>query len=181
MKVAFLDRDGVINQEVNYLHEINKFEYTYKCIDGLKMLIKLGFRLIIITNQAGIAKGLFTERDYYSLTDWYLNDLKNNDIDILDVYHCPHHNEGIVKSLSIDCECRKPKPGMINSAIKKYDIDLSSSILIGDKISDIMAGINAGIKKQYLVKSGHIFDYDDIPSDVCVEEDLYHVAKRLSV
>ena len=108
MKVAFLDRDGVINTEVNYLHRINDFEYTYKCKDALLQLIKKGFKLIIVTNQAGIAKAIFTEEEYYKLTDFYKEDLFKDNILIHDIFYCPHHVDGILKNFSIECNCRKP-------------------------------------------------------------------------
>lgn len=155
IKVAFLDRDGVINKEVNYLHKIDDFEYTTDCLDGLANILSLGYEIIIITNQAGIAKGYYTEEEYYILTSWIRKDLASKGIRILDVFHCPHHPDGVVPSLSIKCDCRKPSPGMIDYAMQKYDIDIDQSILIGDKISDIQAGQLAGINSCYLVKTGH--------------------------
>jgi D-glycero-D-manno-heptose 1,7-bisphosphate phosphatase len=151
MKVAFLDRDGVINEEVKYLHSIGDFEYTYKCIAGLKVLISLGYKIIIVTNQAGIARGYYTEDDYLALTKWYLSDLEKNGVDILDVFHCPHHIEGVVRELAINCKCRKPNPGMLLEAIEKYNIDIKNSIMIGDKQLDLDAAFNAGIDFCYLI------------------------------
>ncbi|MDE1474595.1 HAD family hydrolase [Xenorhabdus bovienii] len=155
IKVAFLDRDGVINKEVNYLHKIEDFEYTSRCITGLKKIRDLGYKIIIITNQSGIARDYYSEKEYQLLTDWYRNDLKEKGIDILDIFHCPHHPDGIVPELSKECYCRKPSPGMIEQARKKYSIDIKSSILVGDKNSDIHAGEHAGIPRCFLVKTGH--------------------------
>lgn len=151
MKVAFLDRDGVINEEVNYLHNIDGFKYTYKCVDGLKELISLGYKLIIVTNQAGIARGYYTESEYKTLTQWYLSDLKRHGVDVLDVFHCPHHIDGVVSELAMKCSCRKPNPGMLLDAINKYDVDVKNSIMLGDKQSDLDAAFNAGIKTGYLI------------------------------
>jgi D-glycero-D-manno-heptose 1,7-bisphosphate phosphatase len=160
MKVAFLDRDGVINREVNYLFRIEEFEYTENCVEGLKTLRELGYELIIVTNQAGIAKGYYTEEDYHKLTKWYLADLRNKGVDILDVYYCPHHPYGTVELYSKACNCRKPKPGMFFNALTKYDIDMGGSIMIGDKTSDIEAAIDFGIPyvNCFLVLSGHTTD-----------------------
>ncbi len=155
MKVAFLDRDGVINKEVNYLSRIEDFEFTPNCILGMRRLIEHGYKIIIITNQAGIARGYYTTHDYEVLTEWYLAELAKYGIDILDVFYCPHHPNGKVKMYSIECECRKPSAGMLIDAINKYNIDIDSSILVGDKLTDAEAGDKIGLSKIYLVKTGH--------------------------
>lgn len=155
MKVAFLDRDGVINKEVNYLHKIEDFEFTPNCISGLRRIITHGYKIIIVTNQAGIAKGLYTIDEYIELTNWYTEKLLSFGIEILDVYFCPHHPEGITPEYSFDCRCRKPKPGMLELAAQKYSIDLEQSFIVGDKISDLEAGKAFGLSKAYLVETGH--------------------------
>jgi D-glycero-D-manno-heptose 1,7-bisphosphate phosphatase len=155
MKVAFLDRDGVINKEVGYLSHKDNFEFTHGCLDGLKILKRLGYSIIIITNQAGIARGYYTEDDYYLLTDYYVRLINQSGVDILRVYHCPHHPNGILRELAVDCDCRKPKPGMLHTAMSDFDIDVENSILIGDKESDCEAGLIAGVKESFLVESGH--------------------------
>jgi D-glycero-D-manno-heptose 1,7-bisphosphate phosphatase len=139
-KALFLDRDGVINKEINYLYKIEDFEL----VDGILELCKYyqdnDYLIIVITNQAGIARGKYTKKDFEILTKWMINLFKMNNITISEVYHCPHHPEftGV-------CPCRKPNIGMILKAKEKYNIDLSNSILIGDKESDIDAGLNANI------------------------------------
>jgi len=177
MKVIFLDRDGVINKEVNYLHQIDDFEYTNNCIKALKKIRFLGFEIIVITNQAGIAKGIFSEESYHRLTNHYIEDLSLNGIDILDVYFCPHHKDATVNKYKIDCKNRKPNPGMILDAIKKYSIDKENSYLVGDKMSDIEAGLSAGIES-VLVESGHIFD-ENISADIKKYKDLYDFSNTL--
>lgn len=169
LKVAFLDRDGVINKEVNYLHRIDEFQYTPNCIEGLKKLQNLGYQFIVITNQAGIARGYYTERDYHSLTGWYINDLKHKGIEILDVFYCPHHPEGIVERYSVICNCRKPQYGLLTVSSEKYSIDMNLSILIGDKKSDVVAGSSFGLTNNFLVRTGHLVNgvssyliFDDI-------------------
>ena len=168
MKVAFLDRDGVINREVNYLHTIEEFEYIENCKDGLLALISLGYEIVIITNQAGIAKGIFSLNQYDVLTAWMLNDLEKSGIKVLECMHCPHHPEGIIDEYTRSCDCRKPNPGMIQDTVSKYKVDLSESILVGDKVSDIKAGEAAGVGALYLVQSGHMLSEND-----CREHNVY--------
>lgn len=149
-KALFLDRDGVINKEKNYLYKIEDFEFIDGVFETCKYFQDKGYLIIIITNQAGIARGKYTEDDYQILTDWMIKEFEKKNIKISKVYHCPHHPD-----FSGDCECRKPNPGMILQAKKDFDIDLSQSILVGDKNSDIEAGIKGGIVMNYLVSTGY--------------------------
>lgn len=175
MKIAFLDRDGVINIEKNYLHKIEDFEYTYNCKKALKVFLKKGFKIIIITNQAGIGKGLFSEKDYNFLTKYYLDDLLKSDIPILDVFYCPHHPNAKIEEYKKDCNNRKPKPGMLIKAAKKYNIDMKESILVGDKSSDMLAGMNAGIEDLFLVKSNQT-DMKESIKNVPIYNNLYEIS-----
>ncbi|NVJ60870.1 MAG: HAD family hydrolase [Gammaproteobacteria bacterium] len=153
MKVIFLDRDGVINVDTGHLYKIGDWKFTSNCVKALKSFVKKGFEIIVITNQAGIAKGYYSVHDYNVLTDWYVNYLANKDVPILDVFYCPHHPEGNIDEFSVSCNCRKPKPGLIESAFVKYDIDIANSFLVGDKISDIRAGSEAGLENLVLLDS----------------------------
>jgi D-glycero-D-manno-heptose 1,7-bisphosphate phosphatase len=148
IKTIFLDRDGVINKEKNYLYKICDFEFIYGVFEACQYFNKLGYQIIIITNQSGIARGYFSKKDYEIITKWMLNKFNENNIDILDIFHCPHSPED-------KCNCRKPESGMLLEAQKKYDIDIKNSWIIGDKEADIIAARNAGIKNTILVKSGH--------------------------
>ena len=154
-KAVFLDRDGVINKEVNYLHKSEDFEFTENCISALKALQLNGYLLFIITNQAGIGRGYYSEKDFNILNEWMLAKLAEHNVVIHQVMYCPHHAEHGIGDYKIDCECRKPKTGMITPLINKFNIDTSNSILIGDKISDVEAGFNANIGTLLLVESGH--------------------------
>jgi len=144
-KALFLDRDGVINVEKDYLYKIEDFEF----IDGIFNLCKyytdLGYIIVVVTNQSGIARKYYSDNDFTILTTWMLKEFSDHDISIKDVYYCPHH-----PSISGECSCRKPNPSMLLNAAKKYDIDLSNSIIIGDKERDIEAGLNAGLVETYL-------------------------------
>lgn len=146
-KALFLDRDGTINIEKNYVYKIEDFEFTDGIIPLIKSYQDKGFLIFIITNQAGIARGYYTEKDYFILTEWMLKQFENNGISISKVYHCPHHPE-----ITGPCICRKPNPGMILQAIEEFNIDPQQSVLIGDKQSDILAGKNAGIGTNLVLK-----------------------------
>ena len=147
MKAAFLDRDGVINIDYGYVGSIDRFEFNEGIFELLKLLQKKGYQLFVVTNQSGIARGYYTENDFHSLMEWMKDELKKREIKIIDYEFCPHHPD-----ITGECECRKPKPGMILNLAKKYNIDLANSIMIGDNLSDIEAAKNAGIKRTYLVK-----------------------------
>ena len=153
MKVAFLDRDGVINVDFGYVHRWKQFVWVPGAIRAMKKLLAIGFEIIIITNQSGIARGFYTEEDFDKLMKKVKKELVSHNIKILDVFYCPHHIDGILKDYKIKCGCRKPKPGLINQAKKKYEIDLENSILIGDQESDVKAGKAAGINNCILVES----------------------------
>ena len=152
MKAAFLDRDGVINIDYGYVSNIKNFEFKNGIFELLDLLQKKGYKLFIVTNQSGIARGYYSEDDFHKLMNHIINELKKKDIEIMDYTHCPHHPD-----ITGECECRKPNPGMILNLAKKYDINLKNSIMIGDKQSDIQAAKNAGINKNYLVKDS-LFD-----------------------
>lgn len=144
-KALFLDRDGVINVEKDYLYKIEDFEF----IDGIFELCKyyqdLGYLIFVVTNQSGIARNYYTEDDFTVLSSWMCKEFSKRDINISKVYHCPHHPD-----ISGKCDCRKPNSGMLLDAKKEFDIDLKNSIMVGDKERDIEAGINAGLSKTYL-------------------------------
>lgn len=153
-KCIFLDRDGTINVEKNYLYKIEDFEFEKNVKKGLKKLQDLGYLLIIVTNQSGIARGFYTEEDLKKLNHYIKMELKKESIDILEFYYCPHHKEKGIGKYKIECECRKPKSGMLEKAISDYNIDRNSSFMIGDNISDLLAGKNAGVRG-ILVKTGY--------------------------
>lgn len=136
-KAVFLDRDGTINVDKAYLSKIEEFEYLPGVIQGLRMLQDAGFILIIVTNQSGIARGYYTEDDFFELNKCMLSDLRKKGIKIAKVYYCPHHPNGKIEKYKLDCNCRKPKLGMYEEAIEDFDIGLSRSFTIGDKIRDL--------------------------------------------
>ena len=148
IKTIFLDRDGVINHEIGYLHKIAEFRFIDGIFESCLSFRSSGYEIIVITNQAGIGRGYYHESDFHTLNIWMLEQFKQRGIDILDVFFCPH-------SPRDNCNCRKPKPDMLLRAKKKYNINMSQSWLIGDKESDIQAANAAGISNTILVRSGH--------------------------
>ena len=153
IKTIFLDRDGVINKEVNYLSKIDDFEFIEGIFDTCLYFQKLGYQIIIITNQSGIARGYYSEDDYQLISKWMLKQFKENGITILDIFHCPHGPDST-------CDCRKPQPGLLLKAKSKHNVDMQKSWMIGDKERDIQAANAAGIQNTILVRSGHIIDED---------------------
>lgn len=151
MKVVFLDRDGVLNKEVEYLYKADDFIFIDGVFHTCRKLISYGFQLIIITNQSGIARGYYSEKDFHNLTNWMLSKFSQEGIEFLDVLFCPHGPES-------SCNCRKPKPGLLLNAKKLYGIDMLNSWMIGDKKEDLLAAKSAGIENTILVKSGHPID-----------------------
>jgi D-glycero-D-manno-heptose 1,7-bisphosphate phosphatase len=151
IKTIFLDRDGVINNEINYLFKIDDFEFIDGVFDACKYLLSQEYIIIVITNQSGISRGYYSEYDFQIITNWMINQFNKNDINITDVFYCPHLPDN-------NCNCRKPKPGMLLEAKYKYNIDMQKSWLIGDKEADIIAANRAGINNTVLVKSGHKID-----------------------
>ena len=149
----FLDRDGVINEEVGYLHKIKDFKFTNGVIDSCNYFLSLGYQIIVVTNQSGIGRGLYKEEDFHILNQWMLDNFEQEGVRILDVFFCPHGPDD-------NCYCRKPKPGLFKDAKEKHGIDMNKSWMIGDKEADIEAANNAGISQTILVRSGHIIDED---------------------
>ncbi len=147
-KALFLDRDGIINIDHGYVYQAEKFEFNQGIFAVCRHAQELGYQLIVITNQAGIARGMYSEQDFLALTEWMTAQFIKEKVIITDVFFCPHHptkGQGIYK---IACNCRKPEPGMINSAAAKHNICLQQSIFIGDKGSDMQAAKNAGIENR---------------------------------
>lgn len=166
-KAVFLDRDGTINIEKNYLFKVEDFVFIEGTIEAVKIFRDLGYKIIVITNQAGIARGYYSERDVKKLHNYVDSKLKKKGVNIDAYYYCPHHPEGIVKDYAVTCQCRKPKTAMIQKAVDEWNINLNESIIVGDKETDIQTGKNAGIKRTILVRSGHPIDeskteYDEI-------------------
>ena len=152
-KAIFLDRDGTINVEKDYIYKSEDLVFEEGTIEALKTFKNLGYILIVVSNQSGIARGYFTEKDLNIFNNNMNEILKKNGVEITEFYCCPHHPDGIGEYKKV-CECRKPNNKMIEEAIKKYSIDREKSYMIGDKTSDIGAGLKSNLKT-VLVKTGY--------------------------
>ncbi|HEX5287196.1 MAG TPA: D-glycero-beta-D-manno-heptose 1,7-bisphosphate 7-phosphatase [Polaromonas sp.] len=152
-KAAFLDRDGVINLDRAYVHKWEEFEFVPGAVDAMRRLKQAGYALVVVTNQSGLARGMYTEEQYQTLTAHMRQALAEAGAEVDAVYHCPHHPKGKVPQLAVECDCRKPAPGMILRAARDLGLSLADSILVGDKSSDIEAARAAGVGRAFMVHS----------------------------
>jgi histidinol-phosphate phosphatase family protein len=184
MKAAvFLDRDGVINKEVEFLRKLEQFELLPKSCEAIKLLNDHGWLVVIITNQPVIARGEATARDIDAIHKKMKNKLKKCGAHIDAIYYCPHHPEqgfpGEMVEYKIDCACRKPKIGLLEEASKEFNIDLKKSFFVGDTTVDVQTGKNAGCKT-ILVKTGYGgLDKKFPATPVFTCEDLLEAAKLI--
>lgn len=172
--MVFLDRDGVLTEERSYvksLEELRIFPYTAECIRTIK---EMGYLTVVVTNQSGIARGLFTE-DTLKLMNEYL--VAETGVDA--VYYCPHHPKGIVHKYAQTCSCRKPGTGMIEQACRDFAIDMENAFMIGDRASDIKLGQNAGLTTVLLESGYGTARLEDAVTPDYVLEDLRDVVRLL--
>lgn len=155
MNVIFLDRDGVIIKDKGYSFKNEDCELIPDCIEFLKYH-STSFNFIIITNQSGIARGIFSENEYHAFHSHLLNKLEKHGIEILDTFFCPFLKNANIKKYDCDSSLRKPGNGMLEIAIKKYNISRQNSFLIGDRSSDIIAARKSGLAKSFLINSKDI-------------------------
>lgn len=151
---VFLDRDGVINVDHGYVHDEHDFEFIEGVFEATKKLKEMGYMLVLVTNQSGIARGKFTEDRFLDLTQWMDWNFVDNGVEFDGFYYCPHHPEHGQGKYKEDCECRKPKPGMFISARDFLKIDMAKSVMVGDKAEDLMAAEAAGVTTKILVRTG---------------------------
>lgn len=150
-KALFLDRDGVVNVDHGYVYQPKDIEFVPGVFELCKRFRAQGYLIIIVTNQSGIGRGFYTEDDFLTLTNWMTDQFKQQQCLIDDVYFCPHHAVSGIGKYKLDCECRKPKPGMFVQAAREHDIDFTQSVMIGDKPSDIEAANSVGITRTFFV------------------------------
>jgi D-glycero-D-manno-heptose 1,7-bisphosphate phosphatase len=177
-RALFVDRDGVINREKDYVWQPEEFEFLPGVFAALREAADKGYLILIITNQAGIARGYYSEEDYHRLTEWMLHKFRDEGVEVTAVYFDPFHPEGIGKYRKESLR-RKPNPGMIFEAARDHGISLQQSVLVGDKLTDTEAGRRAGVGRLFLVRTGHPFAEEEVPEGVEVAEDLREVVKRL--
>ncbi len=172
----FLDRDGTINHEVDFLDSPKELKLIDGSAEAIREANKMGWKVFIVTNQSGIARGLFSERQLQKIHNVLIEKLKSEGAFIDAIYYCPHHPEFGGRIYQIDCDCRKPKIGMLKTAANEFKISLPDSFMIGDKSIDIQTGINAGMTT-ILVLTG----YGQEEIKICKEQKIHinHVAKNL--
>lgn len=178
----FLDRDGVINVDRRYVHRVDDFEFVPGIFDLCATALDLGYRLVVVTNQAGIGRGYYTEADFQALTAWMLDRFRVHQVDIAGVYHCPFHPTAGLGPYRRDSFDRKPNPGMLFKARDDLRLDLGRSVLLGDKSSDIAAGRAAGLAKLFRLDPAASRDAADEgggDSRVVIVHDLAEAAARL--
>lgn len=152
-KAIFLDRDGTLNVDVGYLHQLKDLELFPYAVDALRLLKRAGYELVIVTNQSGMARGMIAPGFVEKCHEEMRRRLQAGGVDLDALYYCPHHPDGSVAGLNVDCRCRKPAPGMIEDAVRDHGIDPKASWVIGDKWLDVNLGRNAGARS-ILVRTG---------------------------
>lgn len=170
-KAVFLDRDGVINRDYGYVGTLERFEFLPGVKEALAELKAMGYKTVLVTNQSGIARGLYTVDDFHTVNYFMQGQLDMVGAKFDGVYFCPHHPKATVAQFRCDCTCRKPKSEMFNWAKDELDIDMSASIMIGDHVTDLQAAAGAGIKTLILVGE-HIETESKLMSSALVFKDL---------
>jgi D-glycero-D-manno-heptose 1,7-bisphosphate phosphatase len=150
----FLDRDGTLIEEIGYLHRLEDIQIYPEAFEAVKKINQSGAQAIVITNQSGIGRGLYTETDFRAVQDELIRQLAEHGIPIAGDYHCPHHPTGARGDYLRKCDCRKPAPGMLLSALADFDVDPAQSFMVGDTLNDVTAGQNAGVRG-ILLRTGY--------------------------
>ncbi|WP_177561116.1 D-glycero-beta-D-manno-heptose 1,7-bisphosphate 7-phosphatase [uncultured Phascolarctobacterium sp.] len=157
-KAVFFDRDGVLNVDKAYLYKIDELEWIDGALEAIAYLTQSGYLVFVVTNQSGIARGYYTVAEMEKLHQHMTETAAVSGGKIEKFYYCPHLPAGSVVEYAVDCECRKPKPGLILQALAEYDIDTDRSFLVGDKKRDVEAAEAAGIKG-FLFEKGNLLDF----------------------
>ncbi len=171
-RAAFLDRDGVLNEERAFVCRREDFVLLPGAIEALARLQAAGYRRIVVTNQSGIARGLYSEQDYQALTDHLRQRLRAAGVTLDAIEYCPHLPDAPLPQYRLDCACRKPRPGMLLRASGALDIDPAASFLVGDRLSDVQAGRAAGVGKCFVVRSGYTLSEEAVGAADGVYDDL---------
>ena len=165
-KAVFLDRDGTIIEHVNYLSKCDEVKLLPKVEVAIKLLNESKFKVIVVTNQSGVARGYFTEKTVRNVNKYVLELLNSLGAYIDGVYYCPHHIEGTMGDYGRDCYCRKPNPGMLKKAACDFSIDLTSSFVVGDTYTDVEAGRRVGCKTVLLADRRDSSMADHVTTDL---------------
>jgi D-glycero-D-manno-heptose 1,7-bisphosphate phosphatase len=175
-RALFLDRDGVINVDIGYLHRAEDCVFVPGIFELVRQARKAGFDVFVVTNQAGIARGYYSEETFAAFTGWMLEQFAAEGAPITQVYYCPHHPTAGIGGYGIVCECRKPAPGMLLRAAGEHHVDLGASVMVGDSLTDMQAAKAAKVGTCYLFGDAVV---EDLDSGVVRVNDLLDVATRL--
>lgn len=171
---VFLDRDGTINIEKNYLHSVQDWEWVPGAQAAIKLLRDSGYLIVVVSNQAGIARGYYTSADVITLHLHVREELLEAGAGVDAYYWCPHHPD-----FGSGCNCRKPAPGMLLQAVKDLNIDLAASWMVGDKAIDVQAGLAAGVNS-LLVQTGYgEKDMQEVAANIPVFASLFQAALHI--
>jgi len=150
-RALFLDRDGVVNVEIGYLHRIEDVKFMPGIFSLCRTAMRLGYRLVVVTNQAGIARGFYGESDFEILMEWMRGELRAEGVELDAVYYCPYHPEHGIGEYRREHEDRKPGIGMLRRAVAEFGVLLEESVMVGDRCSDIAAANSAGLRQAFLI------------------------------
>lgn len=175
---AFLDRDGTINIDKGYFYLPEEFEFEQGSIEAIRLLNKAGYKVVVISNQAGIAMGHFSEEQVDELHKWLIEELAKHGAHVDAFYYCPHHAKLGLGHYKKKCDCRKPSPGLLKKAAKEWEIDLAQSFMVGDHNSDVEAGRAAGVTSIF-VRTGHgSHEEKFVASDITRAANLYEAVTK---
>ena len=178
-RAVFLDRDGTINIEKDYLYRVDEFEFIPGVPEAVRMLNEAGFLVVVVSNQSGVGRGYYTEEDVDALHRHVADELAKSGARVDAWFYCPHHPQG-KGNYSLACRCRKPLPGMLLEAAQRYAIDLEASVMIGDKLVDMEAGAAAGCRTM-LVRTGYGSAYEsEVSPGTEVYDDLLAAVRALA-
>ena len=184
-KAIFLDRDGTINEEMGYINHLSRFKVFDFVYEAIRILNNEGYKIIVITNQSGLARGYFDKSLLERIHSNLLTDAQKNKARIDKIYYCPHHKNGIIAEYSKECDCRKPKPGLLLKARDEFNIDMSQSYIIGDRYKDMQFGLKNGLKTIMVMTGYGLGEYtyqknnwSQMPDFIC--QDLLEAAEIIS-
>lgn len=176
-KAVFLDRDGTINLDKGYFFRPEEFEFEEGAVEAIRRLNQAGYKVFVISNQAGIALGHFTEAQVDALHTWLQTELAKYEAHIDAFYYCPHHAKLGIGEYKTECECRKPAPGLLLRAAAEWNVDLAQSFMVGDHNSDVEAGRAAGVQSIF-VRTGHGWEEEPlVAADIRKAANLYEAVE----